>query len=320
MYVAIVFPAMEADIVQDDLVDSQDLLLMANQWLVPQGSAADIAGDSAVNMEDFSLLAWQWQVDNRRPIVPLPRVSVVKNDPNPRLMRSGQEFRVAGCNQRYDDTNDNPADNFGYDPFQLEADFAYMEEAGYNAIRYSVYNAAIGYPVRPAPTSALNAAYLDVIKDVLIRANRRNIYIMLLPTYIPFNDYYYGYHGGADPAKFGDYNMFYLAPGMVDAKELYLKNLLDAIKSWHDGKLLSTVLAYEMENEVNLKSYENPFVWTSGQVTTANGISYNMASAASRQLCMDDSINFWFTKMRNAIRSKDSQAPMALSCFLYIGA
>jgi len=51
------------DLNGDCKVDSQDLRVLADQWLAPPGSLADLNGDQEVNVTDFALLAESWQIE-----------------------------------------------------------------------------------------------------------------------------------------------------------------------------------------------------------------------------------------------------------------
>ena len=48
------------DLNGDCCVDSHDMQVFAEQWLLPPESPADFDGDDVVNMNDYSLLAENW--------------------------------------------------------------------------------------------------------------------------------------------------------------------------------------------------------------------------------------------------------------------
>ena len=49
------------DLNGDCRVNSEDLLILGQQWLMPPEATADLDGDGAVNLTDFSLMARNWQ-------------------------------------------------------------------------------------------------------------------------------------------------------------------------------------------------------------------------------------------------------------------
>jgi hypothetical protein len=83
----------------------------------------------------------------------------------------------------------------------------------------------------------------------------------------------------------------------------------DLLKALINGRAsLDAVLAFELLNEYSYDSSGAPLSWTSGTVTTANGQTYDMADASSRQKMMDDGLVYFSNQSRQAILALDPTA------------
>jgi hypothetical protein len=79
-----------------------------------------------------------------------------------------------------------------------------------------------------------------------------------------------------------------------------------------------TRLGYLNRADGQLEYYDSdqpPLSWTTGEITTANGGTYDMASPASRQLMMDDGLVYFTDQVRAAIVAVDPTALVAVGFF-----
>jgi hypothetical protein len=74
-------------------------------------------------------------------------------------------------------------------------------------------------------------------------------------------------------------------------------------------------LAIQCQNELSVRTDQWPFNLTEGKITTANGKTYDMSDADSRQLCMDEGLNYYHQSLRKAIKAVDPQLLLAEGAF-----
>jgi hypothetical protein len=75
------------------------------------------------------------------------------------------------------------------------------------------------------------------------------------------------------------------------------------------------LLAYEIRSEYYYDSDQPPLSWTSGLVTTADGLTYNMSDPASRQQMMDNGLVYFTDHVRAAILEVDPTALVTIGFF-----
>ncbi len=68
------------------------------------------------------------------------------------------------------------------------------------------------------------------------------------------------------------------------------------------------ILSYQLRNELFFEANAPPFTLNSGMVSTANGKTYDMASAADRQRMMDEGLIYYIETIREKILSVDPTA------------
>lgn len=218
-----------------------------------------------------------------------------------------------------------------YDAGKAESSLAQLQQNGYNVVRIVMsiggcpddggpYFGIGGHTQSTSP--ALSPAYLANIVDFLRRANNHRIYVIPVLSFVPYTSYYQdriNRHPGL-----GGINRFYLGEHALEAKKEYVRRFVQAIRS-HDPNLLSTVFAYELENEVELAGNALPFSVASGSVRTADGNTYDMtydptptpAQRQQRQQCMDANLVLWANGSASAVREGDPAAMVTASVFTH---
>src|SRR5215472_15495695 len=162
------------------------------------------------------------------------------------------------------------------------------------------------------PAGGLSSAYIANVVDFLQRARTHGIFALITTSWLPA----FGGYGPNCPEypQFDDVNLFKLCPEAVP----------DSVKFFHDfvqaliqkGAPLDAVFAYELDNEYFYNSLKPPLTWTSGTITTANGKTYDMGSAVSRQQMMDDGLVYFTDQMRAAILALDPTALVTVGFFV----
>jgi hypothetical protein len=117
----------------------------------------------------------------------------------------------------------------------------------------------------------------------------------------------------ADCTQFATTNTLDLCPGGVSAVAQF----------WHDFVLslinqnarTDAILGYELRNEYVYDLDQPPLSWTSGTVTTADGHTYDMSSATSRQQMMDNGLIYFTDHVRAAILALDPTALVDVGFF-----
>ena len=117
---------------------------------------------------------------------------------------------------------------------------------------------------------------------------------------VPSNDYYISLQGGAALAR----NYMYFDARGVEARKIYAKNVIKYFTE-KAPDCVSGIFSIELQNEFAVYGDQWPFNQTSGMVTTANGKSYDMGDADSRELCYKEGITYYINQVYSAIKSVD---------------
>ncbi len=191
-----------------------------------------------------------------------------------------------------------------YDTARVEADFAAMEQLGYNTVRIFFDMYRMG-----TPTGGLDPAYVDNVVDVLSVAGRHNLFVLFAAADgLPLPQ---GYEFDGGP-NFEVENGLYLSVPGVAASERYFGDLARALVERRAR--LDRLLGYELNNELFFLESYPPFS-LGGSVTTANGLSYDMSSSDDRQRMLEDNLVYWIDNMRAAIQAVDPSALVTVGFF-----
>jgi len=196
-----------------------------------------------------------------------------------------------------------------YDADRSEAALATMAGYGYDAVRVWLNGCCTSSIGNPA--GGLSSAYLANLIDFLKRARSHGVYTILTTDWPPslggYSDRYAGCSG------FASYNLVSLCAGGVAANVAFFRDVAQALVD--RGAPLDAILAYELRNEYYYDSDQPPLSWTSGLVTTADGLTYDMGSPTSRQEMMDNGLVNFTDRVRAAIREVDPTALVTVGFF-----
>ena len=195
-----------------------------------------------------------------------------------------------------------------YDPARVEAMFSDLEKNGFNIVRVFMGNLEL------TEGDGLSGTFLDNVVDFLERATRHRIYVLLVVDWIPGSQRYTSIVANARPDVDGMQRLL-LDKANITAKSLYLKDFISMLKERRPA-LLSSIFAYELENEVCIDLDKLPFSQTSGTFACA-GKQYDLANEQDLQKLVDTAIVDNANKLTTAIRSVDPQAMVAYSVFSY---
>ena len=191
-----------------------------------------------------------------------------------------------------------------YDTARVEADFAAMEQLGYNTVRIFFDMYRMG-----GAAGGVDPAYLDNVVDVLSVAARHGLYLLFAAADGLPLPHGYEFDGGPN---FQVENGLYLSTPGVAASERYFGDLAAALVGRRAR--LDALLGYELNNELFFVESYPPFTLGS-TVTTANGLSYDMNSSDDRQRMLEDNLVYWIDRMRAAIQAVDPSALVTVGFF-----
>ncbi|MEN8254447.1 MAG: hypothetical protein ABFR33_03150 [Verrucomicrobiota bacterium] len=266
-------------------------------------------------------------------VKPLPRISPKSFDPVARFVdESGKVFSPVGVNYvRLDWIDQTPYHTTMnaalYDPVRTDRDFGEIAASGYTVIRVFLDHGDPAHQSRnqyglagPYLTSTedLYPPALDAFIDLLRLANRHGLHVIVDAEYVPTNEYYTNMSVDYTDESIGRYNWMYLSTPYIRAKALFFTKLVEAVKHAEpDGALLSTVFAWELQNEIAIHGNHAPFNRSSGTVKTADGKTYDMGDKEQRQLCWDNNVIHWGNTITDAIQVVDPDAMVSASVFCY---
>jgi len=217
-------------------------------------------------------------------------------------------FEKDGIKHLWHDTL-NPA---SYSPDRTEAMFADLQKRGFNVVRIFLDPMPGAGFVEKAGAESLSPGYLRNLFDFLGRARAHAVYVIPCFCYLPDRA---AYRSGPPPEHVSGGNQQYLNPEHVRARARYMADVCAAVKA-HDPGLLSTVLAYELENESHFIATEPPFSLTSILIRW-QARTYDSSKPADLQRLADDGIAFAINASRDAVRKVDPEALVGASVFTF---
>ncbi|HOE67495.1 MAG TPA: cellulase family glycosylhydrolase [Candidatus Hydrogenedentes bacterium] len=195
-----------------------------------------------------------------------------------------------------------------YDPDRAEAMLSDLERHGFNVVR--VFLGALEL----TQGDALSEEFVDNLADFITRATRHRVYVLPVVDWLPPSNRYKSILANARPDVGGMQAMF-MDAAHTQSKKLYLIDLIGMLKK-RIPTLLSTVFAYELENEVNADLTCPPFSQASGSFAY-KGKTYNLANDRALQKLLDAAIIDNANALVAAIRTEDPDAMAAYSVFTY---
>ena len=200
-----------------------------------------------------------------------------------------------------------------YDPVAAERALRAMHADGYTAVRVFLGTCCTGGLADPT-TNHLSAGYLDNLVDFLERARRNGLQVMPTLDWLPAIPRYDTLIGTTCGTDFGVANCHFMAGGGLAANELFFRDLVGALKA--RGARLDAVWAWQVRNELSFDSDQPPLALSSGTVTAANGLTYDMAVPADKKRIQDESLAWYLDRTRSTIRSVDPGALVTVGFFV----
>ena len=189
-----------------------------------------------------------------------------------------------------------------YDPLRAEQALLTMQQDGYNVVRVWISHACTTC-VPNANGPGLNPAYIANVVDFMGRAKSHNIYVILTIDDLAKSDYYQNIANAVDPNIFQQPNSLYLTQAGINANQTYWSDFMTALQAANAP--FDAVFTYELRNELAFYTNTPPLSLNAGLVQTADGLTYDMSSAADKQRMQDSNLVLWFNAMKSAIVAVD---------------
>jgi len=244
----------------------------------------------------------------------MPRISV--REGRFVLGQTGKEFHPRGFNYiRLRPTWHGTFAPKLYDANRAEAMFADLEAGGFNIVRVFIDHAAGEGVVASREAEELSPKFMANFLDFLNRARRHGIRVVPSLIHLPsckrYNDML-----GKPPKDVAGVNLMYLHQGHIDAKARYAADFASAVKT-ADPSLLTTIFAYELDNETHLSAAAPPFSTTEGKIASADGKTYDLSSEQDLQRMADENVALWADACVQAVRKVDPEAMVSTNVFTF---
>jgi hypothetical protein len=201
-----------------------------------------------------------------------------------------------------------------YDPARIEAALQTMHGDGYNTVRVILDVVCRHGCLGNFATGVLSPAYLENLTDFLHRAKANGIYVLLTNEgSVPAGTTWERTVNQSCCTSFAGTNLYYLTEGGIEGTQQFWRALLRGLIA--RGAPLDIVLGYSLVNEGYFESDRPPLSQASGTITTANGRTYDLGSAADRQRMMDENLVNFADRVRDVIRGVDPTALVGMGFF-----
>lgn len=195
-----------------------------------------------------------------------------------------------------------------YDSGVVASDLVRMHNDGYNVVRVFLSPDTMG-----TVSGGLDDGYVGNLVDFLDHAAESEMYVVFTLDWLPGGRY--GAILDADCCtEFALMNANFLPPAGVQANAEFFHDL--ATELIRRRARTEFVLSYQVRNEMFFDSDQPPLSFTTGLVTTANGHTYDMASATDKEAMITEGAVFFLDSVAGAIRQADPTALVSVGLFV----
>jgi hypothetical protein len=193
-----------------------------------------------------------------------------------------------------------------YDAARADAALARMAAAGYNVVRVFLNNTCARGCSANMTTGAISSSYVANLVDFLGRARAHGVFVILTAEWLPSGAVYDAIAASIRRDWFDNINLIFLTRQGVEMSARFWRDLIRELV--RQNAPLDAILAYSLWNEAHVTFDNPPFTLSSGYVTTANGQTYDMASADQQARMVDDGFVNYTDQVRAAILEVDRTA------------
>ena len=211
--------------------------------------------------------------------------------------------------------NDNVLSTSRYDPATVEEDFAAMQALGFNVVRVMLETCGFHANGCVADSSGrLNPEYFANLADFLERAKSHGLYVMVASNTLPDDGYWINATAALQDRQFESANNEFLNPKAVPLYVDYWESLISALIDANAP--LDVIWAYELRQEHHFHWNYAPLNLDSGLITTANGLTYDMANLDDKTRMVDEGLVYWADTIRASILDLDPTALVTVGFFV----
>lgn len=204
-----------------------------------------------------------------------------------------------------------------YDSARVREAFQTLAAYGYNTARIFIDSCSEGPTcIGVEGGRGLNPAYLDNVVDLMQVAAEEGIYLLLTANDLPDTGGYWeisNRDAERSPLFEGYRNGHMLTASGVESARRFWADLMDGLLERNPP--WSTVLGWQLLNEQWLFQDQPPLSLASGQVTAANGETYDLADSAQKRALVSDSVIYYSAEMRAIILATDPEALVTMGFF-----
>lgn len=201
-----------------------------------------------------------------------------------------------------------------YQPDKIDSVLKQISACGGNVIRVWAWGTQNEYGFISNQTEQiLNEKYMQNFIDFLRKATEYNIYVIPIldeyPKYGNFERILLQLHAQSDrdDLHVTGYNRQFFWNSFIKAKAIAIKQFIQYIKDT-EPSLLSTVLAWSLQNEVFLMNSEGPFSTFTAEISLPDGSKGIVSTQEDRQKVYDKTILYWANELTKEIKSVDPTA------------
>lgn len=187
-----------------------------------------------------------------------------------------------------------------YDPISAESALRSMASMGYNVVR--VFLSVCCEGTLSTRELKLSEPYLRNLADFVSRAKLHGVGVVVTSDgWLPS-----GYPRSAQDSAYELINMVFLSDAGVQGNKEFWTDFVGGLR--RAGAPLDNVLAYSVANEAFADLTAAPFTRTAGNITPANGRTYDLGNSATLRTLVDESLLYFGNEVGAAIRATDPTA------------
>ena len=189
-----------------------------------------------------------------------------------------------------------------------------MAAAGYTAVRIAAdicQQECIGSDTSP---TGLDEQWLDNIAALVVMAKEAGLQVVMQSNDFPVKGGWVPTIEGTCCSPFDGYmNSQYLSPTGFNLWREYWTLIVSGLIE--RGAPLDAVLSWTIRGEMFVSADQPPLALTSGSVTTANGVTYDLSQPGQREQMLHDGLVFWIDGIRGAIHELDPTALISVGMY-----
>ncbi len=195
-----------------------------------------------------------------------------------------------------------------YNSLKVSSDLSKMHADGYNVARVFLSPDTMG-----TPTGGFSADYMKNVVEFLKYAETNEMYVIFTLDWIPGGKY--GTILNEDCCStFALMNANFLPKAGLEANKVFFQDFARELIQM--GAPTEYIFSYQLRNEMFYDGDQPPLSFTTGEVKTANGKTYDMSSEAEKKAMIEENNVHWLDTIRAAILEVDPTALVSAGFFV----